>query len=136
MLRMNLLLAGLATLALAVGLSGCAGAKKADTKSNAAKPGAATQATQNSPDANASGEQAGGEHAGGQYAEQLAKLSPEDRALAEKQQVCPVSGEPLGAMGVPYKVEVKGRTVLLCCPGCEEKIKADPDKYLAKLDKK
>ena len=56
--------------------------------------------------------------------------------MAEKQQTCPVSGKPLGSMGVPYKVEVKGRTVFLCCPGCEEEIKANPDKYLAKLDKK
>ncbi|NUQ62164.1 MAG: hypothetical protein HUU20_06735 [Pirellulales bacterium] len=63
----------------------------------------------------------------------LAKLSAEDRAIAEKQKVCPVSGEPLGSMGTPYKVTVKGRDVFLCCDGCEEEIKAHPDKYLAKL---
>jgi len=51
----------------------------------------------------------------------LAKLSPEDRALAEKQKTCPVSGEPLGSMGVPYKLTVQGRDVLLCCPGCEDR---------------
>lgn len=68
-----------------------------------------------------------------QQAENLAKLSPEDQALAERQKVCPVSGEPLGAMGVPYKVTVQGRDVLLCCDGCEETIKENPDKYLAKL---
>src|SRR6476469_7672944 len=33
----------------------------------------------------------------------LAKLSAEDRAIAEKQKVCPVSGEPLGTMGAPIK---------------------------------
>lgn len=64
----------------------------------------------------------------------LAELSPADRALAEKQKVCPVSGEPLGSMGKPVKVSAKGRTVFLCCDGCEESIKKDPDKYLAKLD--
>jgi YHS domain-containing protein len=63
----------------------------------------------------------------------LAKLSSEDRALAENQEVCPVSGQPLGSMGTPYKVTVQGREVLLCCPGCETKIKGDPEKYLAKL---
>ncbi|HBO44413.1 MAG TPA: hypothetical protein DD670_10870 [Planctomycetaceae bacterium] len=63
----------------------------------------------------------------------LAKLSPEDRALAEKQKVCPVSGDLLGSMGVPYKVTVEGRDVMLCCPGCEKAIKEDPEKYLAKL---
>lgn len=70
---------------------------------------------------------------GNKYAEVLAQLSPEDRALAEKQKTCPVSGQPLGAMGKPYKVTVEGRDVLLCCPGCEAKIKANPQEYLAKL---
>jgi len=64
----------------------------------------------------------------------IAELSEADRALAEKQKVCPVSGEPLGSMGKPVKVEVKGRTVFLCCGGCEAELKKDPDKYLAKLD--
>ena len=65
----------------------------------------------------------------------LAELSPEDRAAAEKQKICPVSGEPLGSMGKPVKVTVKGQTVFLCCAGCEDAIKKDPDKYLAKLKK-
>jgi YHS domain-containing protein len=63
----------------------------------------------------------------------LAELSPEDRALAAKQKVCPVSGEMLGAMDKPVKVTIKGQTVFLCCPACESAIKKDPDKYLAKL---
>ena len=63
-----------------------------------------------------------------------AKLSAEDRKLAEKQGVCPVSGEKLGSMGEPYKVVVKGRTVFLCCEGCKrDDLLANPDKYLAKL---
>lgn len=65
----------------------------------------------------------------------LAKLSPEDRKLAEKQRVCPVSGEPLGSMGVPVKVTVKNRVVFLCCGGCEEELRKNAYKYLAKLDK-
>lgn len=67
--------------------------------------------------------------------EALANLSAEDRALAEKQKVCPVSGEPLGAMGTPKKIEVKGQSVFICCEGCEEKLLANPDEYLAKLNK-
>jgi len=63
----------------------------------------------------------------------LAELDEADRAAAAKQRVCPVTGELLGSMGKPYKVVVKGQTVFLCCPGCEEAIKNDPDKYLAKL---
>lgn len=63
----------------------------------------------------------------------LADLSGADRAAAEKQRVCPVSGGVLGSMGKPYKVTVKGRTVFLCCPDCQEAITKNPDKYLAKL---
>ena len=70
-----------------------------------------------------------------EHKDALAELSPEDRALAEKQKTCPVSGEPLGAMGKPYKVTIQGRDVLLCCPGCEAEIKENPEKYLAKLRK-
>jgi hypothetical protein len=65
--------------------------------------------------------------------EGLAELSADDRAAAEKQRVCPVSGEVLGAMGKPYKVTVKGQTVFLCCPACEKPLRKDPDKYLAKI---
>ena len=63
----------------------------------------------------------------------LAKLSPEDRAAAEKQKTCPVSGRALGSMGTPVKVTVKGKEVFLCCAGCKAAIEKDPDKYLAKL---
>jgi len=63
----------------------------------------------------------------------LAKLAPEDRASAEKQHFCPVSGKMLGAMGAPFKAEVNGQTVWLCCSGCESQLLASPNQYLAKL---
>jgi hypothetical protein len=63
----------------------------------------------------------------------LAELSAEDRAVAEKQRVCPVSGDVLGAHDKPYKVTVKGQIVFLCCSACEKQLLANPDKYLAKL---
>lgn len=66
----------------------------------------------------------------------LAKLSDEDRAVAEKQKTCPVGGGALGTMGTPIKKEVKGRTVFLCCSGCEGALESEPDKYLAVLDGK
>lgn len=66
-------------------------------------------------------------------ADAFASLSPEDRAAAEKQRVCPVTGEPLGTMGPPIKVTVKDRVVFLCCEGCRDSLMKDPDKYLAKL---
>lgn len=63
----------------------------------------------------------------------LTKLPPELHELAHDQRICPVSGEPLGSMGVPQAVEVLDRTVLICCEHCEETLKQDPEKYLAKL---
>jgi hypothetical protein len=68
--------------------------------------------------------------------EAMAALSDADRAAAMAQKVCPVSDEPLGVMGTPIKVTVKSRDVFLCCDGCREKLEANPDKYLAKLDSK
>lgn len=64
---------------------------------------------------------------------ELAKLSPEDAASAEKQHVCPVTDEMLGSMGAPIKVDVNGQSVWICCGGCKEKLLGSPDKYLAKL---
>ncbi len=68
------------------------------------------------------------------YEAELSQLSEHDRALAESQGlVCPVSDKPLGSMGVPYKVIVNGQEVILCCQKGEEKMMANPEKYLAKL---
>ena len=64
---------------------------------------------------------------------ELAKLSPEDAASAEKQHICPVSDEMLGSMGPPKKIDVKGKQVWICCDACREALVTDPDKYLAKL---
>ena len=66
---------------------------------------------------------------------ELAKLSPEDAASAERQHICPVSGEMLGAMGPPLKVKVNGQEVWICCEGCKDQLLAKPDEYLAKLQK-
>ena len=37
-------------------------------------------------------------------------------------------------MGVPVKSSVKGRTVFLCCVGCQLEIDSDPDGVLKKLE--
>lgn len=63
----------------------------------------------------------------------LAKLSPEDRALAEKQKYCVEQpDELLGSMGVPVKVTLKGETVFVCCKSCMKHALENPDKALAK----
>jgi len=65
----------------------------------------------------------------------IKQLPAADQELALKQAVCPVSDEHLGGeMGKPQKITVEGRTVFLCCESCEKEIKADPKKFLAKLD--
>jgi hypothetical protein len=65
----------------------------------------------------------------------LDKLDPEDRKLAEAQEWCAVEDEsPLGGMGKPLKVMVKGQPVFLCCKGCEKTAQADPEKTLAKVE--
>ncbi len=63
----------------------------------------------------------------------LAKLSPEDRALAKQQGICPVAKHRLGSMGTPIKVVVKGTPVFICCEGCRESLLEEPAKYINRL---
>ena len=46
-----------------------------------------------------------------------------------------MTGLPLGAMGVPVKITLRGKTVFVCCKGCVGKAKRDPDGTLKKLEK-
>jgi hypothetical protein len=63
----------------------------------------------------------------------LAKLSPEDRKLAEAQKWCAVEPEnELGSMGVPVRVDLKGEPVFLCCKGCVKAAKRNQDETLQK----
>jgi hypothetical protein len=64
------------------------------------------------------------------------QLPEEDRKLAIAQSICPVTGNPLGGMGVPVKITLRGKTVFVCCQGCVGKAKADPDGTLKKLERK
>jgi hypothetical protein len=66
----------------------------------------------------------------------MAKLSPEDRRLAEAQVFCAVDQEsPLGSMGPILKVMIKDQPVFLCCKGCVAEAKAHPDETLAQWQK-
>ncbi len=107
-------LSALSLLGLAVWFSGCS------REGGPAAPPAASQSSTASQDDPAPG---------------LKKLDEADRKLAEKQKFCPVSGALLGSMDKPVKVVVQGRTVFLCCPDCEDELRAHTDKYLKKLAK-
>lgn len=111
-LRYGLLVGGLALVFFVVG---CGGGGEA---SHDAHGGASTAG-------------AGGD--GGDIAAALAELSDEDRALAEKQKTCPISENPLGDMGKPYKLVLEGKTVFLCCSGCKEEAEEDVEATLAKV---
>lgn len=48
-----------------------------------------------------------------------------------EQTTCPImEGNPINKS---LFVEYKGKKVYFCCPGCEEKFNAEPEKYIAKL---
>jgi len=52
-------------------------------------------------------------------------------AATIEQTTCPVmEGNPINKA---LFVEYKGKKVYFCCPGCEEKFNAEPEKYVAKL---
>jgi len=125
-------------LVIGIVLTGCSGQEGAQD----AAPSPDASQDQPATDGHEGHEHEGGEHethsghAGhSEHEAALAELSPADRALAEKQETCPVSGQPLGSMGKPYKITVEGREVFLCCSGCESKIRENPEEYLAKLPK-
>jgi hypothetical protein len=65
----------------------------------------------------------------------LAKLPQDDRLQAEQQRVCPITDLPLGSMGVPYKMTVGGKSLFLCCAGCQGAVNKDPQAALKKIQK-
>lgn len=52
-------------------------------------------------------------------------------AAAIEQTTCPVMDS--NPINKALFIEYKGKKVYFCCPGCEEKFKAEPEKYVAKL---
>lgn len=108
---------------LGAALIGCSAEQKANPGSTTAPPSTQSSTTETS--------QTSVEDA--ELEDALAKLSPEDRALAEAQKTCPVTGELLGSMGVPIKVTVEGREAFVCCKGCVDELQNNFAKYEDKL---
>lgn len=119
MKRTGIAIAASLLLAGTIGLIGCA----SQQDGSAATPASTPATTSTEPSANVDPA----------VSKAMSQLSAKDRAAAEKQKNCPVTGEPLGSMGKPIKVTVKERDVYLCCEGCRETIEGDPEKFLAKL---
>jgi uncharacterized protein (TIGR02231 family) len=64
----------------------------------------------------------------------MAKLSPEDRQLAEIQGWCAVDqASPLGINGQVFKSTIKGQPVFFCCKGCQTYARTHPDQTLTAL---
>jgi hypothetical protein len=74
---------------------------------------------------------AGDEQDEAEIQDNLARLKPADRELAESQKFCPVLKRRLGEMGTPIKIVIKGQPVFVCCKGCARKAQANPEKTLA-----
>ncbi len=61
----------------------------------------------------------------------IKKMAENGEKPAELQTVCPVMG---GKINKNVYVDVKGKRIYLCCPGCDKAIKKDPDKYIKKME--
>jgi len=59
------------------------------------------------------------------------KDEPGPSAAEIKQKTCPVMG---GTIDPTIFADHEGRRIYFCCAACVAKFKAEPDKYLAKVD--
>jgi Cu(I)/Ag(I) efflux system membrane fusion protein len=65
--------------------------------------------------------------------QRIAELPEADRHLAHAQKLCPITGKPLGSMGVPIKITLRDKPVFLCCKGCVGQANRDPEETLKKI---
>ena len=49
------------------------------------------------------------------------------------QTTCPVMGGPIDKS---LYVDVKGKRIYLCCAACEDAVRAEPDKYIQKIERR
>jgi len=63
----------------------------------------------------------------------IATPAGEKKAEPKKQTTCPVMG---GKINTAQFADVNGKRIYVCCAGCIEPIKADPDKYIKQLEAK
>ena len=51
------------------------------------------------------------------------------QAVEVGNKICPVSGNKVGEMAPPVKIEYNGKVYNLCCSMCVKTFKSDPEKY-------
>ena len=73
-----------------------------------------------------------GDHHGDHHAKPATKEAAKFLGKGDGIETCPVTGE---AISKEVSVEVAGRTVYACCPGCLDKIKKNPELYLKPVSK-
>jgi hypothetical protein len=64
-----------------------------------------------------------------------AGAQPRTNVTAYPLKECLVSGNELGSMGDVVTENFQGREIKFCCKPCVKKFHADPEKYLARLQK-
>ena len=66
------------------------------------------------------------------YVQKLLESGQKPESLALKQQtVCPVMG---GVINKKLSFDHNGKRIYVCCNGCIDKIKSDPEKYIRKIE--
>ncbi|VGO15569.1 hypothetical protein PDESU_04154 [Pontiella desulfatans] len=61
-----------------------------------------------------------------------ARAGEEKKPEPKKQTTCPVmKGQPIDRNRY---IDVKGKRVYVCCSGCINQVKANPDKYIKRLE--
>lgn len=55
---------------------------------------------------------------------------------AKPQYTCPVMGGEIGPKDKALYVDVKGKRIYICCAACENAVKAEPEKYIKKLEQR
>lgn len=58
-----------------------------------------------------------------------ALVKPGDAKLGDRT-TCPVSGEEFVVSADSPKAEYNGKTYYFCCPGCDKKFSAEPEKFI------
>lgn len=63
----------------------------------------------------------------------LEKFTDAEKESIRQQQICPIGKQILGSMGPPLKVDLGDRAVWVCCKGCVDNAKENPEQTWATM---